>query len=245
MKIPRKLKNIIKHPYLYIRFFLSYNKFKKMSSSRRLQIKWKDRWPCLYDNTRTTYFDRHYVYHPAWAARILIKQKPEVHIDIGSSLFFVSVISAFINVKFYDYRPVELTLDGIECGAANLINLPFKDRSIESLSCMHVLEHIGLGRYGDPIDPDGDIKAIKELQRVLAPGGNLFVVVPVGEPKVMFNGQRVYSRKLILELFDELQLVEFCLIPQFGPDGLIINASDSRVSKESNGCGCFWFMREE
>ncbi len=50
---------------------------------------------------------------------------------------------------------------------ANILDLPFKGNSVESLSCMHVVEHIGLGRYGDPMDPEGDIEAIKELKRVV------------------------------------------------------------------------------
>jgi len=47
---------------------------------------------------------------------------------------------------------------------------------------MNVVEHVGLGRYGEPLDPEGDIKAMRELRRVLAPGGSLLFVVPVGRP---------------------------------------------------------------
>ncbi len=46
-------------------------------------------------------------------------------------------------------------------------------------SCMHTIEHIGLGRYGDPLDAVGDQTALSELQRVVAPGGSLLIVVPV------------------------------------------------------------------
>jgi hypothetical protein len=45
---------------------------------------------------------------------------------------------------------------------------------------MHVVEHVGLGRYGDPIDANGDAQAIKELKCVLWPGGVLYFVVPTG-----------------------------------------------------------------
>jgi hypothetical protein len=58
---------------------------------------------------------------------------------------------------------------------------------------MHVIEHIGLGRYGEALDPDGDLKAIRELVRVLAAGGNLLVVVPVGRPRIQFNAHRIYD----------------------------------------------------
>ena len=56
------------------------------------------------------------------------------------------MVSAFIPVEFYDYRPAELSLSGLEFKHADLTHLPFADNSVESLSCMHVIEHIGLGR---------------------------------------------------------------------------------------------------
>jgi hypothetical protein len=127
----------------------------------------------LQDATVQTEFDRHYVYHPAWAARIIKRIKPAVHVDISSSLHFCSVLSAFVPVKFYDYRPAKLELSGLTSEHADLVQLPFESNSIASLSCMHTVEHIGLGRYGDPLDYDGDLKAIAELSRVLAVGGNL------------------------------------------------------------------------
>ena len=91
---------------------------------------------------------------------------------------------------------------------------------------MHVAEHIGLGRYGDPLDPDGDLKAMGELKRVLAPGGLLLFVVPVGQPRVCFNAHRIYSYGQIVEAFAKLYLEEFALIPDDSIDGgLIINAT--------------------
>jgi hypothetical protein len=172
-------------------FRKEFEKFKNSSTSGRLVVRWEDRYPCLNDNTKVTGFNRHYVYHPAWAARILKQLNPQEHVDIGSSLFFISVISAFVRIRFYDYRPAELYLDNLECGSADLTKLPFKDKTIDSLSCMHVVEHIGLGRYGDALDSEGDVKAMRELQRVLKPNGNLLFVVPVGVPRVMFNAHRI------------------------------------------------------
>ncbi|WP_211226596.1 DUF268 domain-containing protein [Pedobacter glucosidilyticus] len=133
---------------------------------------------CFDDNTTYTGFDRHYVYHPAWATRIVKQINPQKHIDISSTLHFCSILSAFIPVDFYDYRPAQIQLDHLKSLQADLMNLPFETDSVTSISCMHTIEHIGLGRYGDPLDYDGDIKAIKELKRVVAPGGNLLIVVP-------------------------------------------------------------------
>jgi hypothetical protein len=109
---------------------------------------------------------------------------------------------------------------------------------------MHTVEHIGLGRYGDPLDAEGDLKAIRELSRVTAPGGNLLFVVPIGQPKIMFNAHRIYSYRQILEYFSGLKLKEFSLVtdPGFGQD-FISNASEEQADSQLYGCGCFWFTK--
>jgi SAM-dependent methyltransferase len=207
----------------------------------------RDRWICLEDNTAQTQFDRHYIYHPAWATRILQELKVQDHVDISSTLHFCSIISAFMNVKFYDYRPANLELSNLVCDSVDLTNLKFETNSILSLSCMHTVEHIGLGRYGDEIDFNGDLKAMKEIARVLAPGGNLLFVVPVGKKSlIQFNAHRIYRPKEIIKIFNShgLELKQFTLIPESQIDGgLILNPSDDLVSRQSYACGCFWFSK--
>lgn len=218
--------------------------FKKLDKSKRWPLNIFNLTPFLQDRTAMTNFEPHYIYHPAWAARILRKNNPAFHVDISSTLSFATIVSAFLPVKFYDYRPAFLNLEGLESAAADLNKLPFADNSISSLSCMHVVEHIGLGRYGDKIDPDGDIKAIKELIRVLAPGGSLLFVVPVGKLKVAFNAHRVYSYERILETFVGLELKEFSLVPDnFKETGMIYHADPAAVREQDWGCGCFWFVK--
>lgn len=211
-------------------------------TDKRFSLNWNDRYPCLKDNTQKTEFDRHYLYHMAWAARILAEIKPELHIDISSNLYFSSIISAFIPVKFYDYRPADIKLNNLSSESADLLKLKFEDKSINCLSCMHVVEHVGLGRYGDNIDPDGDLKAISELKRVLAVNGSLLFVVPVGKPRIMFNAHRIYSYEQVISYFLDFDLKEFSLIPDNG--NLIHNASKEITDKQFYGCGCFWFTRK-
>ncbi|HWW74963.1 MAG TPA: DUF268 domain-containing protein, partial [Pyrinomonadaceae bacterium] len=111
-------------------------------------------------------------------------------------------------------------------------------------SCMHVVEHVGLGRYGDPLDPEGDLKAIAELRRVLAPGGTLLFVVPIGRPKIMFNAHRIYSYRQVVDSFGGLALKEFALIPDDpAAGGLIRAATEEQADSQSYGCGCFWFVK--
>jgi hypothetical protein len=109
---------------------------------------------------------------------------------------------------------------------------------------MHVVEHIGLGRYGDTISPDGDLVAMNELSRVLAVNGDLLFVVPLGQPKVVFNAHRIYSYQQIIDCFRALELVEFALIPDNpAQGGLITNASHDLADSQEYGCGCFWFKK--
>jgi len=222
---------------------LDYWRFKMLDKKRRFPLNLKDIYPCVKDKTISTGFDRHYVYHTAWAARKVREINPKFHIDISSSLYFSSIVSAFVPVKFYDYRPPNLELDNLSVEKANILSLPFGDSSVSSLSCMHTVEHICLGRYGDAIDPDGDIKAIRELKRVLAPGGNLLFVVPIGKSRIEFNAHRVYSYGQIMEYFAGLNLREFTLIPEKN-GGMIINASLEQAAAEYYGCGCFWFVKQ-
>jgi SAM-dependent methyltransferase len=108
-----------------------------------------------------------------------------------------------------DIRPIELCLPNLSFIEGSILKLPFADNTIESLSSLCVVEHIGLGRYGDPLDPWGSENAVNELKRVLKPGGDLFFSVPVDrECLVYFNAHRAFTRDYILGLFDDLQLIE-------------------------------------
>jgi SAM-dependent methyltransferase len=231
----------------YVLYLGEFLRFRAMlaKESRRFTATWRDRFPCLDDRTSTTGFDRHYVFHPAWAARILAQTRPAEHVDISSALIFPVLVSAFIPMRFYDYRPADLQLNNLTSEHADLLALPFPDASIPSLSCMHVVEHVGLGRYGDPSDPDGDLKAITELKRAVAPGGTLLYVVPVGRPRIMFNAHRVYSYDQVVGSFAGFELVQFALIPDSAETGgLLIDASPSLVAAQEYGCGCFWFRKQ-
>ena len=238
------LVNYTKRILKNIRFRNEFNTFLRLASQKnnRFSVKWRDRYPCLDDNTPNTAFDRHYVYHTSWAARILAKTRPEYHVDISSDLRFATLVSAFVPIRFYDYRPANLNLDNLILERANITRLCFEDQSIASLSCMHVVEHIGLGRYGEPLDYEGDLKAIAELNRVLAIEGDLIFVVPIGQPRILFNAHRIYCYEQVIEYFRDLKLVEFALIPDhINENGLIKNASQTFADEQSYACGCFWF----
>ncbi len=222
-------------------FFNDYLKFKKIKDNR-FKFSVLDSYPCLNDKTIKTAFDAHYVYHTSWAARKVKEINPLVHTDISSSLYFSGLVSAFIPVDFYDYRPAELKLSNLNSAHCDLTKLDFSDNSIKSLSCMHTIEHIGLGRYGDPIDSEGDLKAINELKRVLAQDGYLLFVVPVGVARIEYNAHRIYSYEMIREYFKEFELKEFSLVDDY--NNFIENASPELVKTQKYACGCFLFKKK-
>jgi len=151
------------------------------------------------------------------------------------------MISAFVPVEFLDIRPAGLNLDGLSCRRGDLTALPYADGALESISCMHVVEHVGLGRYGDPLDPIGDLKAISELKRVLGPGGSLLFVVPVGKPCVRFNAHRIYGYQQIMQEFRGLQVRQFALIDDEG--SYMVDAPPEAADAQEYGCGCWWLQK--
>lgn len=165
--------------------------------------------PCLLDRTAATPLEPTYFYQDSWAAAKIFRQAPEHHYDVGSSAMTVGIISQFVPTTMVDIRPIELQLENLSFRQGSIVDLPFPDNSIASLSSLCVVEHIGLGRYGDPFDPWGSEKAIGELKRVLKPGGDLYVSIPVDEEcRVYFNAHRAFTREYVLELFAGFELVE-------------------------------------
>ena len=238
--------NILQYFFASLRFVRNFRKFKRYAAvDGRFPVSWRNRWAVLGEMTAAVDFDRHYVYHTGWAARVLSKTKPTVHVDISSSLYFSSIVSAFVPVHYYEYRPPEFKFDNLTVKSADILKMTFENGSVASLSCMHVVEHIGLGRYGDALDPQGDLKAMAELERILAPRGHLFFVVPVGRPKLQFNAQRIYSFDQIISYFSGLELQEFSMVPDKQKDGgLIVNASKAMADNQKYGCGCFLFEKK-
>jgi len=113
---------------------------------------------------------------------------------------------------------------------------------VQSISCLHVAEHVGLGRYGDPLDPQGTQKAAYELTRVLAKGGQLYFSLPIGKPRVCFNAHRIHSPGQILEYFKGLKLVGFSGVTDFGRFAENIPPTD--LENANYACGMFHFTKE-
>lgn len=174
--------------------FVLYNKLAGEKKALKENL-----FPCLNEATHYTEIEPIYFYQDAWAFERIYKDKPVNHIDIGSHHKFVSFLSKVTNLIVVDIRPFSLVLESIIFIKGDILKLPFDDFSISSLSSLCVIEHIGLGRYGDKIDPFGSEKAFKEINRVLKIGGNFYFSVPVEtENKTYFNAHRSFKEDYIL-----------------------------------------------
>lgn len=185
----------------------------------------------------------HYFFQDLWAARKLKSLAVGGHVDVGSRLDgFVAHVLPFVNVTYVDLRPLGISVEGLEFRQGSILKMPFPDASVPSLSSLHVLEHIGLGRYGDPVDPSGYVPAAGELARVLADGGTLLLGVPVGRERLCFNAHRVFDPETVVGLFAGLRMKEFSLITDSG-DGVVVGASFDQARACDYGCGLFVFTK--
>jgi len=184
----------------------------------------------------------HYFHQDVWAARRVFDAAPSEHVDVGSRVDgFVAHLLTFRAVTVIDLRPLDGGDSRLRFLQADIRSLPQPDRSVESLSCLHAIEHVGLGRYGDGIDPRGHIKAMRELQRVVADGGRLYFSAPIGWERLEFNAHRILAPKTILKAFDELALLEFSAVDDEGR--LIERAEVSEFENATYACGLFLFER--
>lgn len=190
-------------------FFRSYRHYRHLKKNASFSLETADLYPRLFDNTAGTPVDPVYFYQDAWCAKKIFENKPVRHVDVGSHLPTIGIISQFVPTTMVDIRPPSVTLSELSFVKGSLLGLPFEKESLPSLSSICVIEHIGLGRYGDALDQFGSEKAAAELIRVLAKGGDLYISVPIDYGnKVYFNAHRAFSRSYVLELFKELSLIE-------------------------------------
>lgn len=223
----------------YRQYLSAWRKYEKLPGAEPLSA--IDAYPCLHDRTATTGIDAHYFYQGVWAMRKIQESGAVEHVDVGSLVSFVGLLSTFLKVIFIDIRPASIRLKKFESRQGSVLDMPFADNSITSLSCLHVAEHIGLGRYGDPLDPQGTKKATHELSRVLALNGNLYFSLPIGKPRVCFNAHRIHSPGQILEYFSELKLIEFSGVTDVGE--FVENISPSTLESANYACGMFHFTK--
>lgn len=196
----------------YIKFQKDRRKYSQLNQRPEFAIMQKNMYPVL-----TSYYEQagsmgQYFYQDLWAAQKIYKHNPQNHYDIGSRVDgFIMALLSFREVVLIDVRPLPDKIEGLhfmQADAKNLKNI--KSNSLESLSALCSLEHFGLGRYGDEVDPDAFFKACQSIQRVMKKGGRVYICVPVAsEDRVAFNAHRIFSPQTVIKEFDKMALREF------------------------------------
>jgi len=189
----------------------------------------------------------HYFHQDLLVASLIHQHKPKRHIDVGSRVDgFVAHVAAFREIEVLDIRAMPPSAHAnIKFRRADLMS-DAGAAVADSVSCLHVIEHFGLGRYGDDIDPEGHVKGLQNLIRMVQPNGRLYLSFPIGRrDEIHFNAHRVLHPQTLLD-FDfvkrGLELVRFDYVTD---DGAL--RTDAKVSDAADlceyGCGIYTFRR--
>jgi SAM-dependent methyltransferase len=204
-------------------------------------------YPCLEDKFSDSGSAKgHYFHQDLLIARRVNLNKPTIHVDVGSRIDgFVAHVASFRTIFVMDIRPLTSNIQNVTFLQADLM-ASIKDHLVDycdSLSCLHAIEHFGLGRYGDPVNYDGYLLGLDNLYRILKKGGKFYFSVPFGPQRIEFNAHRVFSLSYLLEYFEgRYQLDQFSFVDDQGDlnENVPIKASDIENNFNCNyGCGIF------
>lgn len=182
----------------------------------------------------------HYFHQDLLVARSIHERNPEKHVDIGSRVDgFVAHVASYRNIEVLDIRPLDSNIPNIHFKQADLMSLPPNMTGYcDSLSCLHAIEHFGLGRYGDPIDYEGHVKGLNNLHAILKAGGTLYLSCPIGPQRIEFNAHRVFALKYLLSLFEgKFRILSFSYVDDSGDLHENVALTDDILT---TNCGCLY-----
>lgn len=191
--------------------------YSRLNTRKNFEIQKEDIWPVLHEKYSMAGLMGNYFWQDLWAAKRVVQSGVKKHFDIGSRLdgFIAHLLAANIDVTMIDVRPFPGEVEHLHTivdDATNLQQIP--DESIESMSALCSLEHFGLGRYGDPIDPEACFKCFDNISRKIKKDGRLYLSVPIGRERVEFNAHRVFYASTIRESFSPLKLEEYVCVAE-------------------------------
>jgi len=196
-------------------------------------------YPCLTDR-----FDAggvaqgHYFHQDLYVAQLIFRNRPERHVDVGSRVDgFVAHVAAFRTIDVFDIREIKSTASNITFHQHDLMNRrPDLDACTDSLSCLHTLEHFGLGRYGDSVDYYGYKKGWENLHRMLMDGGKLYFSVPIGPQRIEFDAHRVFSVPSLVGMIRPWYRIDsFAYVNQRGD---LVRGVDAEGEAATDNFGC-------
>lgn len=183
--------------------------------------------PCLGDRfNQAGATSNEYFWQDLLVARQVFLRRPDKHVDVGSRIDgFVAHVASFREVEVFDIRLVTTSIPGVLFRRADFMSadsvaayVRSEQGYCDSLSCLHAIEHFGLGRYGDQVDPQGYVRGIGNLAKLLVPGGRLYLSTPIGRQRVEFNANWVFAPSTILQTASAfgLALDELTVLDQRG-----------------------------
>lgn len=188
-----------------------------------------------------------YFHQDLLVAQFIHDKNPNKHIDVGSRIDgFVAHVAAFRKIQVMDIRPLSpLGHVNIEFIQADLMTANDHLLKADSISCLHAIEHFGLGRYGDPINPLGHQKGFSNLVSMLEDGGTLYISFPIGrQNEVHFNAHRVFHPRDILSWPSSkyLELIRFDYIDDAGHLHHVVDLLSKEIDVNL-GCGIYTFIK--
>lgn len=168
-------------------------------------------WPCIHDRADAGGVARgQYFHQDLLVAQWIFDAKPERHVDVGSRIDgFVAHVASFRSIEVLDLRPVRTSASNIQFRQRDIMAPdPAWDECCDSLSCLHTIEHFGLGRYGDPLDPDGWRTGWENLVRMVRPGGTVYLSTMIGPQRIEFDAHRIFAVPTVVELVEATCSIE-------------------------------------
>ena len=198
-----------------------------------------------------------YFWQDLLVAQRISRAQPLRHVDVGSRIDgFVAHVASFRAIEVFDIRPVDSLIPGVKFTQADLMSADSvatlcagNDGYCDSLSCLHAIEHFGLGRYGDPVNPLGYQRGVENLAKLLQPGGRLYLSTPIGIERVEFNANWVFDPNTILNISHAvgLRLDELTVLDQQGGQEAVLNPTQQRLdalAHEHYRLGIFHFVKD-
>jgi hypothetical protein len=227
-------------------FLKGYRKIKNQAKKSRANFPFGKLYPCLEDaENESGVASGHYFHQDLLVAGRVFKNNPVKHVDIGSRIDgFVAHVASFRGIEVFDIRELSNTINNIHFQRFDLIDKNFGLQDYcDSLSCLHALEHFGLGRYGDEINYDGHLIGWENIYKTLKTGGKLYFSVPIGPQRIEFNAHRVFSINYLLDLIGSRYKIDyFSYVDDHGDLCSNVSLEKNNVDKNFScnyGCGIF------
>ncbi|MGI6656849.1 MAG: DUF268 domain-containing protein [Desulfobulbus sp.] len=123
--------------------------------------------------------------HPVRGKSVLVCGLESCNCDM------ISIYHGADKVYVTDYQPV--LHDHPQVQSYHVDDFAKSGIKVDMIISISSFEHDGLGRYGDPLVPEGDLKAMENVRRQLKDDGLLFLAVPVGPDCICINAGRIYG----------------------------------------------------